>query len=136
MRLFVFSVLGIFIGCGVTIQPQHEDDDLDPSYRTSPAASDAGDSGPVVSDAQDLLEADAGPESSVPFVYVTTTQGPDFTDNFNRVDSTDVGGGWTEKTDCFSIISNDLRQQTSGNAFDRMLLRPSDETRTNVELAA
>ena len=59
--------------------------------------------------------------------------GTDFLDDFNRADGVDVGNGWIEKVDSFSILKGQTRQSGVGSYRDLIVRRP--EAALDVELS-
>lgn len=74
---------------------------------------------------------DAGADGSSP----TIAGGTVFLDDFQRGDSANVGNGWLEKVDSFSIAAGAVRQTGLGSYRDLMVRRPSNETALDVEIS-
>lgn len=67
--------------------------------------------------------------------FEASTDPATFADSFDRADSTDVGNGWSEKTDLWSLVNNGVQQVALGDFSNAVNRRPATESALDVELA-
>jgi hypothetical protein len=86
-------------------------------------------------DAGDTRRDDSGTTGVTDAGFEATTTPPAFTDLFNRADNADVGNGWVEKSDNFSISANSVLQTGTGSYLNLLVWRPADAASLNVEVS-
>ena len=131
-RIVGIAMVGVIGACHGADQGDPNDSmELPARRREEPASAplpDPGSSSSGGSSSGTPSDPDAGaPADASADAPTLIGAGIDFLDDFNRADGVDVGNGWIEKVDSFSILKNQTRQSAVGSYRD-LIVRVGDHT--------